>query len=96
MSTSAPVRWMSLQAAANLLGMTAAALRKALDRRTARAKDGGIEAELDGVRGRKLGRGWRICLGPAWCDPQLEVSGSLSHASTSSQNVRNGRERSRT
>jgi hypothetical protein len=62
-------RWISLQSAADLLGLTPAALRKSLDRRAARSADGGIEAELDGVRARKLGRLWRVTLSPAWTLP---------------------------
>jgi hypothetical protein len=62
----AATRWISVESAADLLGMTAPALRKALDRRAQRTADGGTEAELDGVRGRKLGRLWRVTLSPAW------------------------------
>jgi hypothetical protein len=61
MNTSA--RWLSVQSAADILGLTPAALRKSLDRRAVRSPDGAIEAELDGVRGRKLGRLWRVNLG---------------------------------
>jgi hypothetical protein len=84
-----PTRWISLQSAADLLGLTPAALRKALDRRAARAVDGGIEAELDGVRGRKLGRLWRVALSPAWMVPSTSA---VRVGSASSQNVRDGRE----
>jgi hypothetical protein len=68
---SGPVRtqWISLQSAAGLLGLSPAALRKSLDRRAARTPDGGIEAELDGVRARKLGCLWRVTLSPAWTVP---------------------------
>jgi hypothetical protein len=73
MSTHVPVaantRWLSVQSAADILGLSAAALRKSLDRRAIRSPDGGIEAELDGVRGRKLGRLWRVALSPAWSEP---------------------------
>ena len=65
-AAAAQTRWISLPAAADLLGLTATALRKALDRRSSRSKDGGIDAELDGVRGRKLGRLWRVTLSSAW------------------------------
>ena len=66
---AASTRWFSVQAAADILGLTAAALRKSLDRRAIRAPDGGIEADLDGVRGRKLGRLWRVSLSAAWSQP---------------------------
>lgn len=61
----APV-WLALPRAAALLDMSADALRRALERRAVRAPDGGIEAELDGIRGRKLAGRWRVQLGPAW------------------------------
>ena len=67
----AQTRWISLPAAADLLGLTATALRKSLDRRSSRSKDGGIEVELDGVRGRKLGRLWRVTLSLAWTVPSV-------------------------
>jgi hypothetical protein len=83
----AATRWVSVQTAADLLGMTAAALRKALDRRSIRTPDGGIEAELDGVRGRKLGRLWRVSLGPAWSSsPELPSTPKNTVASATSQN----------
>ncbi len=49
-----------------MLDITPAALLRALERAAHRAGDGGIEAELDGVRGRKLGRRWRVSLSEAW------------------------------
>jgi hypothetical protein len=69
MITSLLTQWVSLQSAAQVLGMTPAALRKSLDRRAARTSDGGIEAEIDGVRGRKFGRLWRVVFSPAWTLP---------------------------
>ncbi len=68
-TTARSPQWRSVQSAATMLGLTAAALRKALDRRAVRRPDGGIEAELDGVRGRKLGRLWRVSLSAAWSNP---------------------------
>jgi hypothetical protein len=82
----AGARWVSLQVAADILGLTAPALRKTLERRAVRAADGAIEAELDGVRGRKLGRLWRVMLSSAWT---VRGDGVLSGAS---QNVRDDRE----
>jgi hypothetical protein len=82
-------RWISLQAAADLLGLTPTALRKSLDRRAARGPDGGIEAELDGVRGRKLGRLWRVTLSSAWTIPSTPKA---RVASSPSQSVRDDRE----
>jgi hypothetical protein len=85
-------RWLSLHAAAELLGLTPAALRKSLDRRAMRRPDGGIEAEIDGVRGRKLGRLWRVTLSPAWT---VSTPPRAAVASTSSQSVRDDREGTR-
>lgn len=65
-----PVRWISLPAAADVLGLSSDALRKTLDRRARKVADGGVEAEIDGVRARKLGRLWRVSLGPAWTLPR--------------------------
>ena len=63
---SPAARWLSVAEAAAFLSMTDDALRKALERRSVRAADGSIEAEFDGVRGRKLGRGWRVQLSERW------------------------------
>ncbi len=91
-SSSTPLRWVSLQLAADFLGMSAAALRKSLDRRAVRVADGGVEAELDGVRARKLGRLWRVSLSAAWTSPGPRAT-ALS--SSPSQNVRADREGTR-
>jgi len=58
--------WLSLMAAAEYLHMTSAALRRALERRAVRAPDGGIEANIDGVRARKFAGRWRVKLSAAW------------------------------
>jgi hypothetical protein len=60
------LRWLRLSDAARILAMSEDGLRKALERRAVRAPDGGIEAEIDGVVGRKLGRIWRVRLGGRW------------------------------
>ena len=65
--------WVSIRAAAGLLSMTEAALRKALERRAERRGDATV-ADLDGIRGRKLGSRWRVSL--AALDAQLENGGS--------------------
>jgi hypothetical protein len=62
----APLRWFTVRAAAEILALTCEALRKQLERNARRAPDGGIEAELDGVRGRKFGRLWRVSFGDRW------------------------------
>ncbi len=83
------MRWLSLQAAADVLGMTSAALRKVLERNARRADDGVTEAEVNGVRGRKLGRLWRVTLSAAWMVPTTPGN---KVASPSSQSVRADRE----
>jgi hypothetical protein len=75
-TATAGQRWLSVQAAAEMLGLTAAALRKSLERRAVRTLEGGIEADIDGVRGRKLGRLWRVALSAAWSEPIRENAGS--------------------
>jgi hypothetical protein len=62
-----PLRWYPLRDAAATLGLTPEALRKQLERHVSRAKDGGVEARLDGVRGRKFANRWRVSFGDAWC-----------------------------
>lgn len=58
--------WVSLLTAAQHLGTSPDALRRMLERRAVKAGDGGVEADVDGVRGRKLGRLWRVRLADAW------------------------------
>ena len=65
-AAAAPGPWVSLERAAVHLGMSAAALRKALERRAARAADGVTEATLDGVQARKFGRLWRVRFSERW------------------------------
>jgi hypothetical protein len=72
-------RWVSLERAALHLGMTAAALRKSLERRAVRAADGATEATLDGVRARKFGRSWRVRFSEAWGSP-ASLRGALHEA----------------
>ena len=62
------IRWYPLRDAAQLLGISPGALRKALERRAVRAADGGTEANVDGVRGRLFTNRWRISFGKAWTE----------------------------
>lgn len=66
---SAP-RWVSVRDAALALGFAAVSLRRAIERNSRRAPDGGVEASFDGVRARKLGRTWRVLLGDCWAPTQ--------------------------
>lgn len=78
MKSHAPMllRWFSVRDAAQTLGISADALRKQLERKAQRAPDGGTEALLDGVRGRKFGRLWRVSFGDRWCSAASSVSPS--------------------
>jgi hypothetical protein len=58
--------WLPLLAAAQHLGESADSLRKKLERAAVKSADGGVEAELDGLRARKLGRLWKVRLSDAW------------------------------
>jgi hypothetical protein len=60
------LRWFALRDAALVLGVSASALRKVLERRATRASDGGTEAVVDGVRARKFANRWRVSFGEAW------------------------------
>lgn len=66
---AATVRWISVEEAAEFMGTNALALRARLRRAARRAPDGGIEADVDGIRGRKLGNSWRVVLGARWLEP---------------------------
>lgn len=59
-------RWLSVREAATVLGLAVVSLRRLIERHARRAPDGGIEASLDGVRAKKLGRTWRVQLSSAW------------------------------
>ena len=68
MKSNTPLRWYPLRDAAVTLGVSADALRKQLERNVTRAKDGGVEAHIDGVRARKFANRWRVSFGEAWCN----------------------------
>ena len=59
-------RWYALRDAAEILGLSAGALRKLLERRAQPARDGVYEAHVDGVRARKFTNRWRVSFGEAW------------------------------
>ncbi|UQA57412.1 hypothetical protein [Polyangium aurulentum] len=58
--------WVCLRTAAEFLGMSPDALRRAVERHAVRASDGGIESHIDGVRARKFGRQWRVAFSERW------------------------------
>lgn len=73
-------RWLAVPVAAAFLGTSDGALRRALERRATPSADGVIESDLDGVRGRKLGRIWRVWLGTRWTCPHVPASGDGDRA----------------
>ena len=62
------LRWYALRDAAMMLSVTPSALRKQFERRAVRARDGGTEATVDGVRGRKFANRWRVSFGRPWTE----------------------------
>lgn len=70
-STSTPSTgsWRSIQATARILGVPTITLRRLIGRSARRAPDGSMEACVDGIRARKLGRHWRVWLHPSWTGP---------------------------
>jgi hypothetical protein len=58
--------WVSIKTAAEFLDMSPNALRRSIERHVVRAPDGGMEANIDGVRARKLAGRWRVKLSAAW------------------------------
>ena len=66
------------------LAMTPGALRKMLER-NARPGQDGAQAQVNGVRARKLGRLWRVSLSSAWSEtiprnPKDVVASPSSHS----------------
>jgi hypothetical protein len=64
-------QWMSAAEAAAILGVPLLTLRRSFDRHARKGKDGSVEARVDGITARKLGRLWRVALDPAWTKPAL-------------------------
>jgi hypothetical protein len=58
--------WISIEASARILGVPTITLRRLIGRSARRAPDGSVEACVDGIRARKLGRHWRVWLHPSW------------------------------
>lgn len=68
MKTAPPptTHWMSVRQAAGIIGFNTVSLRRVLERNSRRAPDGAVEASIDGLRARKLGRSWRVQLSDSW------------------------------
>lgn len=63
MKATQPVaRWIPLADAADQLGTPIVTLRRMFDRHSKKIA-GGVEATVDGIRARRLGRQWRVLLG---------------------------------
>lgn len=65
-SRRSPLRWYPLREAAEMLSVSREALRKQFERKAYMAPDGGVEANVDGVRARKFANRWRVSFGDAW------------------------------
>lgn len=65
-SSAQPGKWFTLIDAAERLSLNPDALRRQLERNAVRAKDGGTEAHIDGVRARKFANRWRVSFGESW------------------------------
>jgi hypothetical protein len=52
--------------AARLLDVNVITLRRAIERHARHDAEGRVHAAFDGVLARKLGRHWRVLLGPCW------------------------------
>jgi hypothetical protein len=65
-SSAQPVQWYALRQAAEILSVSPEALRKQFERKARCTADGGVEADVDGVRARKFANRWRVCFGGAW------------------------------
>ncbi len=61
--------WLGIQRAAELLDEDPESLRKKLERAARRTSEGHLESDIDGVRGRKLARLWKVQLPPGWAAP---------------------------
>jgi hypothetical protein len=61
--------WRSIEASARILGVPTITLRRLIGRSARRASDGSVEACIDGIRARKLGRQWRVWRPPSWTGP---------------------------
>jgi len=70
---SAERHWLSVARVALLLDLTPDALRRRLERKTTIGEDGAIEAHFDGIHARKVGRLWRVSLGPEWLEAATAV-----------------------
>jgi hypothetical protein len=71
---TAPVRWMGIDEAAHILGVPVVSLRRTIERNARKHPNGSVDARVDGIVARKLGRLWRVVLDPAWMRPTGRVT----------------------
>jgi hypothetical protein len=65
-----PVRWMSVEDAAAILGIPTISLRRTIERNAKKTGDGSVEARVDGIVAKKCGgRLWRVFLDARWTKP---------------------------
>ncbi len=60
------VKWLTVDEAAAFLNTNPIAFRARLRRCARRARDGGVEANFDGIRAKKLGASWRVAFSSQW------------------------------
>jgi hypothetical protein len=60
---------MTVERAAEFLGLSTVALRRTIERKARAMPDGSTVAHVDGITARKIGRLWRIWLAPGWLNP---------------------------
>lgn len=63
--------WISVEAAAEFLGMSVVTLRRTIERKAQSTAGGGTVSRLDGITARKIGRLWRVWLDADWTDPAV-------------------------
>jgi hypothetical protein len=70
-----PVRWMSIEDAAGILGLPVITLRRTIERNAKKTADGSVEARVDGIVAKKCGgRLWRVFLDARWTKPSATGS----------------------
>ncbi|MFT3764760.1 MAG: hypothetical protein QM820_04480 [Minicystis sp.] len=61
--------WITVEAAADFLGMPVVTLRRSFEPKTQSTPEGGTVSRLNGITARRIGRLWRVWLHDDWTDP---------------------------
>jgi hypothetical protein len=61
--------WMTVERAAEFLGLPVVTLRRSFERNARVNAEGGTVARVDGITARKIGRLWRVWLDAGWLSP---------------------------